>query len=387
MATIAMTPMSSNPYPQHQSTARTSRLSSLNPMRSSKQLPPPPPPSHTKPAFASPFPFPSGIDNDADNFQLTRVETNRSLDSNFSHHLHYKVTLNFSKNDIELIRYTWNQMLLEEAVVEKKSALPQMPGMFPIPVDSHGNRQNSHKALNFIKQSSTSNIASSLFCRQMYSNLLLMEPSLEKMFPSIKHQAAAFAGVMSLAMSQLENISNMDDYLMKLGKRHSRILCIEKPAFEIFGEALIQTFHERFGLRFNQELEILWIKLYMYIANTMLQFGADPKLRLMKNENDSGFTMANQLEVDEDMLSDTSSIMQETTRTTTHSTNTTANTEQIHGSNSSIFDRKASVSTQQTSIQNVPITESIMGGKKEEKKKKKLRTSIRDRTKEGCTIM
>lgn len=107
-----------------------------------------------------------------------------------------------------------------------------------------------------------------------------MDPKLERLFPSIKHQAVAFAGVMSLTISQLENLSTMNDYLEKLGKRHSRILGIEPAMFEMMGEALIQTFHERFGNKFSHDLEILWIKLYLFLANSLLQFGIDPVLKL-----------------------------------------------------------------------------------------------------------
>ncbi|CAH2355677.1 uncharacterized globin-like protein [[Candida] railenensis] len=393
--------------------ARNSRLSSLNPIRSSKQLPPPPitnpnPNSHSNnnPHKNSSFnQFGLLTPDDSENFALTRVDTNSSIDSQFSVQSHYKVTLNFSKKEIELVRYTWNKLLLEEPVVTKKSVLPQMPGQFPIETDLHvkhaagaGNSaaaNSASKSLNFVKQTSSTAMASSLFCRQLYGNLLQMEPKLEKMFPSVRHQAVAFAGVMSLAISQLENISNIDDYLTKLGKRHARILCIEAPQFELMGEALIQTFHERFGQRFNQDLEILWIKLYMYLANSMIQFGMDPKLKLNRTDN-TGLSRDhlfehNKLDSDENLpQSDNFSMLggDPATRSTSYSTSVVS----THGD---YFDnRKGSVSTQQTSVlTNQPSMQNIQEGVESTNisaksgKKKKSRTSIRTKTKENCVIV
>lgn len=209
-----------------------------------------------------------------DSYKLIRIESNKSINSNYSLQSQYKVNLNLNKKEIELIRYTWNIMLLDE----ENSVSGKIPGLF--------------------KKNNASTIASSLFCRQFYSNLLSMSPELEKLFPSIKHQAVAFAGVMSFAITQLENLSNLDDYLNKLGKRHSRILGIEPSQFELMGEALIETFHERFGYKFTRELEILWIKLYLYLSNSLLQFGIDPVLKFNKDYQDSRFSTDDLLDLD-----------------------------------------------------------------------------------------
>lgn len=115
-----------------------------------------------------------------------------------------------------------------------------------------------------------------LFCEQLYSNLLSLDPTLLHQFPSIHHQAQAFSSVLTMTISQLENLEVLDNYLMKLGKRHSRILNIEPFQFELLGESLVNTFYERFGRSFTQELEVLWIKLYMYLSNKMVQYGFDP---------------------------------------------------------------------------------------------------------------
>lgn len=205
-----------------------------------------------------------------ENYRLTRVNSQSSLGSNFSTQTQYRVQLELSPKEISLLRYTWNRMLAEEPVNDLSLALA-MPGAMwstsrdkPLPVVSS---RQSHGAL-------------STFCTQLYLNLLTMDPDLEKAFPSLRHQAVSMAGVMLLAINSLENLTSLDDYLVELGKRHSRILGIEPAQFEMMGEALIQTFVERFGTRFTHELEILWIKFYLYLSNSIIQFGLDPVLRM-----------------------------------------------------------------------------------------------------------
>ncbi|RCK56456.1 hypothetical protein Cantr_05329 [Candida viswanathii] len=214
-------------------------------------------------------------------YELIRLDTRVSLESYYVEQgqEQYKVKLTLNERQIELLRYTWNKMLLEES-----SSSENMPGAFTTtPV----NRKSPKKKTNTKIESST--IASSLFCRQFYFNLLSKDPELEKLFPSIKHQAVSFAGILTFTISQLENLSNLDEFLLKLGKLHARILNIEAPQFELMGEALIQTFQERFGKKFTKELENLWIKLYLYLANSLLQYGIDPVLKLSRYESHGSF--------------------------------------------------------------------------------------------------
>ncbi|KAG7195555.1 uncharacterized protein KQ657_003322 [Scheffersomyces spartinae] len=211
-------------------------------------------------------------------YQLEKMSTRSTIDSNLSTRSQYLIKLTLSKSDIDLLRYTWNVMLLNENIEEEtNNTSSRIPGTFANSLlanasNGHSHHSNAKYALN--------SMASSLFCRQFYDNLLSMEPKLIKMFPSLHHQAVSFAGVLSFAISQLENLSSLEDFLCVLGKKHSRILGISADSFELMGEALVKTFHERFGVRFTRELESLWIKLYCYLADSILQFGIDPVMRL-----------------------------------------------------------------------------------------------------------
>lgn len=149
-----------------------------------------------------------------------------------------EVTLNLTPQERALVRLTWNEMLSlsDDSVVDRTQYKTQ-------------------------------------FCNQLYKNLLGLQPDLELVFPSIKHLANAFAGVVHLALLNLENMSAMDDYLDSLGKRHLRILGVEPEQYDMMGVALMRTFADRFGNKFTVEIEDVWIKVYAYLANTMLQNG------------------------------------------------------------------------------------------------------------------
>lgn len=213
-------------------------------------------------------------------YQLSQQETNMSTEQyDLEAPDRYRIKLQFTNREIEMLRYTWNKMLLEE----NKSSR-NMPGGFN--GNNDGVKRESAKGLTTTpRQTTTSLMASSLFCRQLYSNLLTLAPELEILWPSLRHQAVSFAQVMQMTIANLEDLSVLDSFFEKLGKSHARIFGIEPPAYEIMGEALIQTFNERFGSRFTIELEVLWIKLFLYMANSILQFGLDPVLRLQRTES------------------------------------------------------------------------------------------------------
>ncbi|GEQ72354.1 hypothetical protein JCM33374_g6041 [Metschnikowia sp. JCM 33374] len=206
------------------------------------------------------------------NYKLSRVETQSTVEPDFAFPSKYKVSLNLSAKEISLLRYMWNKMLSEESTAQDgpSSSLP-IPGSL---------WAQSDKPLPALGSSRKAFGASSTFCSQLYSNLLSMDPDLETAFPSLQHQAVSMAGVLTLAVNSLENLAYLDDYLVELGNRHSRILGIESAQFELMGEAFIKTFHDRFGTRFTHELQLLWIKFYMYLANSMLQFGLDPVMKI-----------------------------------------------------------------------------------------------------------
>lgn len=220
---------------------------------------------------------PSVHSRNEDNYGITRVESSSSLNSMLSTQSQYRVNLNLTAKEISLLRYTWNKMLVEEQLDTPASGLIAQlatPGSIWNMVKEKPAQVTQRQTIS----------ASSTFCSQLYLNLLSKAPELELAFPSLRHQAVSLAGTMSLAINSLENLASLDEYLIELGNRHLRILGTEPAQFELMGEALIQTFQERFGKRFTHELELLWIKFYLYLSNSLLQFGLDPILKLGNND-------------------------------------------------------------------------------------------------------
>ncbi|AET40853.1 uncharacterized protein Ecym_6484 [Eremothecium cymbalariae DBVPG len=249
--------------------------------------------------------------------RLTRLSTRQSLGSNIVDRMRYKIVLKLTSREIQLIRSSWATMLNETATSDKTVALFRQIERVPsntttiqqqqnsinnnttqylqrrptsVTTNSAGQSSNNLSAVSVISPQASSisstesftsnNMASSLFCAQFYANLLDMDPELDKMYPSIKHQAVAYAGVLTTAISHLENLSLMDAYLNDLGKRHARILGIEPPHFELMGVAFLKTIQDRFGIHCTIELVETWSRLYSYLANSILQFGIDPILEI-----------------------------------------------------------------------------------------------------------
>lgn len=156
---------------------------------------------------------------------------------------HADLNVQFTPQEINIIRTTWNAMKDDPSAHEKASV--------------HGT-------------------ASAFFCQQFYDNLLGEFPELKVLFPSLKAQSSSFAGIFSLVISQLDNLSRVADILSSLGKRHSRIIGVDVVHYELIGIAFLKTLQDRFGDAFTLEVENAWIKLYAYISNLMLQAGEDP---------------------------------------------------------------------------------------------------------------
>ena len=136
------------------------------------------------------------------------------------------------------------------------------------------------------KKGNDDKIDTALFCSQFYDNLIAMDPLLEEYFPSLRHQAVSFCKVLNSAIENLEDVHVLDDYIVKLGKRHSRILGIKTVGFEVMGKAFMTTLQDRFGSFLTLELKNLWGKLYSYLANCMITAGKDP---MEKTKSDSSY--------------------------------------------------------------------------------------------------
>ncbi|ODQ78548.1 hypothetical protein BABINDRAFT_14696 [Babjeviella inositovora NRRL Y-12698] len=135
--------------------------------------------------------------------------------------------------------------------------------------DTEGS-DNSSKPDTIVRPSSTM-FASTYFWRQVYETLLETNPELERVIPSIQHQTTSFAGIMYTAINNLENLSAMDEFMGNLGRRHGRVFNVQPAYFKAMGVALIETFQDRYGESFTNEISSLWARLYCFLANSLIQ--------------------------------------------------------------------------------------------------------------------
>ncbi|CCD25704.1 uncharacterized protein NDAI_0F03860 [Naumovozyma dairenensis CBS 421] len=123
-------------------------------------------------------------------------------------------------------------------------------------------------------------VSKAMFCTQFYENLVLANPHMEEIFPTIRHQTSSFAKVVNTLIKNSEDLSKVDKVLYGIGKRHARILGIQAPSFEEMGVAFLKTFQDRFGVLFTWELEEIWSRVYSYLANSLLMCGRDSVLKI-----------------------------------------------------------------------------------------------------------
>lgn len=233
----------------------------------------------------------------------TTFETNWMPNSFVVSKKRYKISLKLKTHEIELLRRSWAIVTSNEARANDTGGLERQ-GTRDSSVNGMKLAQTATNASSgslTLNNTSTNNttggnlpaskaavpsfntaaFSSFLFCIQFYNNLIGMDPEIERLIPSIRHQASAFAGVVSVAISTLEDLSKMKESLLNLGHLHARILGIDPPYFKIMGEALIKTFQDWFGNSpesFPLELEEAWIKLYCFLANSIIQGGIDPMI-------------------------------------------------------------------------------------------------------------
>ncbi|AQZ10110.1 hypothetical protein BZL39_B00330 [Zygosaccharomyces parabailii] len=213
----------------------------------------------------------------------------------FRYQLGHKVALKLDSKEQKMIKDSWKMILNGDSA-------SSISGSSEIDSDNHDisfgmsnlhltgsnkshTRQDSPHNDKLENATRSNALTSSLFCSQIYWNLLLMAPQMEQLLPTTKHQPMALAGLLTVAINNLDNLEVLADYLIGLGKTHSRILGIGVVHFELMGIAFLKTLQDTFGVHCTDELEQVWSKLYSYLANSILQYGVDPILQV-KAEND-----------------------------------------------------------------------------------------------------
>ncbi|ODV58261.1 globin ASCRUDRAFT_10311 [Ascoidea rubescens DSM 1968] len=160
------------------------------------------------------------------------------------------VVLKLSPAEISILRQSWNENI--SPPYEKVDGILQL-------VDEDS------------KINSLSEVFSSIqFWNEIQNNAFLINPELNGFLPPPSHQAIYFTGILRMAVLNSEDLSVLVDYLGGIGRRHGIIFGAEPNFFQDLGVAIMRTLNERFGEAFSPEIEHVWISLYCFLANTMI---------------------------------------------------------------------------------------------------------------------
>ncbi|GMG19499.1 unnamed protein product [Ambrosiozyma monospora] len=130
------------------------------------------------------------------------------------------------------------------------------------------NKKNSREA----GQTGASVFGSNYFWIEVYEDLIHRNPEIQHFLPSIKHQTVQFASIMLTAVENLENLSNLQLFLQRLGRMHMRVFNVKNDYFQQMGESLLAVLMKRVP---DLPTVQLWMRLYCFLANSMMNAVAD----------------------------------------------------------------------------------------------------------------
>lgn len=113
------------------------------------------------------------------------------------------------------------------------------------------------------------------FTSRLFNNMLASSPELKSVLSSdliIRQQAKLFNEMLSFTVMYVDDLKSLDECMVEFIHENPSIVSIGVRYLEPMGVALIQTFRQWLGKgKFHAGLETLWIKVYIHIANCILQ--------------------------------------------------------------------------------------------------------------------
>jgi len=128
------------------------------------------------------------------------------------------------------------------------------------------------------------------FIGRLFSNLLAANADLKSFFKSdltIREHSLLFNDLLNYVILYLDNVDRLNQFLILFFKENSEV--IQKIHYlEPMGTALIQTFRQWLGKGlFNDNMEQLWVQIYIHLANNMLMFADDSDHSDMESEDNA----------------------------------------------------------------------------------------------------
>ncbi|CAH6722319.1 hypothetical protein CLIB1444_09S00936 [[Candida] jaroonii] len=117
------------------------------------------------------------------------------------------------------------------------------------------------------------------FITRLFSNLLVSNIQLKQVLNNdliIREHSMFFNDILNYLVIYLDNVERLNEFLNSFFKENQDI--VEEISYlEPMGTALIQTFRQWLGRGlFNESQEILWVQIYIHLANNILLFKDEP---------------------------------------------------------------------------------------------------------------
>jgi len=103
-----------------------------------------------------------------------------------------------------------------------------------------------------------------------YKNLFEAAPGVRHLFKSdTKDQSKKLIAMISVVVSELDNLDKIIDDVKQLAKRHDRYGA-QPEHYAVVGETLIKTLKAGIGSRWSDEIEQAWTTAYTILSGAMI---------------------------------------------------------------------------------------------------------------------
>ncbi|KAI5954135.1 hypothetical protein CANMA_004974 [Candida margitis] len=117
------------------------------------------------------------------------------------------------------------------------------------------------------------------FFQRLYPNLFDQNRSLRQIFHNdelvIREHSNIFADLFTFVVDNIEDGALLDEFLYQFVKENQRFAETAVKYLEPMGNALITSFKQVLNTHWTSVLELVWIKVYVFVANSILQFEDD----------------------------------------------------------------------------------------------------------------
>ena len=117
------------------------------------------------------------------------------------------------------------------------------------------------------------------FYPDLYVNLFELDPQSRSIFNNndsvISYHCDIFGDLFNFVIDNIDDASLIDEFLYQFVNENQRFSSMAGKYLEPMGNALIQTFRDELSGQFTSVLELVWIKVFVFVANSLLQYEED----------------------------------------------------------------------------------------------------------------